>query len=79
MCVSVPGRITHIGSPTARSIPGRVAVGSREIEVDLIMVPEALIGDFVVTHSGYALEIIPRGRAMETMDLLGLHENDGRF
>jgi hydrogenase maturation factor len=40
------------------------------------MVPAAVSGDFVVVHSGYALELIPRERAIETLALLGIDATD---
>lgn len=72
MCVAVPGVVTAVGSATGPSIPGRVRIGERETEVDLILVPRAREGDFVVVHSGYALEVVPWERAHETLELLGL-------
>jgi hydrogenase expression/formation protein HypC len=45
-----------------------------ERDVDLIMVPDVAVGDYVVVHSGYAIEVIPSDRALETMRLLGLEE-----
>ncbi len=41
-------------------------------DVDLVMVPDAVVGDYVVIHSGYAIEIIPKERAIETMALFGI-------
>jgi hydrogenase expression/formation protein HypC len=71
MCVAIPGRVVSIGEPTAASIPGRVSIIDTERDIDLVMVPDAVIGDYVVIHSGYALELIPRDRAVETLALLG--------
>jgi hydrogenase maturation factor len=45
-----------------------------ERDVDLIMVPDVSIGDYVVVHSGYAIDVIPRDRAVETIRLLGVEE-----
>lgn len=70
MCVAIPGRVVRIGKPTATSIPGRVSIIGTERDVDLVMVPDATVGDFVVVHSGYAIEVIPLERALETMALL---------
>jgi hydrogenase expression/formation protein HypC len=61
-----------LGEATANSIPGRVLVHDAERDVDLIMVPEVGVGDYVVVHSGFAIEVIPRQRAVETMALLGI-------
>jgi hydrogenase expression/formation protein HypC len=72
MCVAIPGRVIALGVATANSIPGRVLLNDAERDVDLIMVPEVGVGDYVVVHSGFAIEVIPRQRALETMTLLGI-------
>lgn len=76
MCVAVPGRVTRIGEPTAVSVPATVSIVDTERDVDLIMVPEATVGDYVVVHSGYAIEVIPRQRAIETLGLFGIDDVD---
>lgn len=40
--------------------------------VDFSLVPEATVGDFVVIHSGFAISIVSRERAVETLEMLGL-------
>ena len=72
MCVAIPGLVVDIGVVTPNSIPGRVSLNDTERNVDLIMVPDVMIGDYVVVHSGYAIEVIPKQRAMETISLLGI-------
>jgi hydrogenase expression/formation protein HypC len=72
MCVAVPGLVVAIGESTPNSIPAQVYVINTRRDVDLVMVPHAAVGDYVVIHSGYALEIIPKERAIETMALFGI-------
>jgi hydrogenase expression/formation protein HypC len=72
MCIAIPGRVVALGGATASSIPGRVLFNDAERDVNLIMVPEVGVGDYVVVHSGFAIEMIPRQRAVETMALLGI-------
>jgi len=72
MCIAIPGRVVALGEATPNSIPGRVLINDAERDVDLIMVPEVGVGDYVVVHSGFAIEVIPRQRALETMALLGV-------
>ena len=74
MCVSVPARVISKDKPSRASIPGRVHMTDGERDVDLIMVPHVSIGDYVVVHSGYAIEVIPRDWALETIRLLGVEE-----
>lgn len=76
MCVAVPGRVIRIGEPTAASVPATVTIVDIERDVDLVMVPEATVGDYVVVHSGYAIDVIPRERAIETLALFGVDDVD---
>jgi hydrogenase expression/formation protein HypC len=71
MCVSVPARVISKEAPSPASIPGRVSMMDGEREVDLIMVPDVEVGDYVVVHSGYAIDVIPSDHAVETIRLLG--------
>ena len=71
MCVAVPGKVVSMGDATEISLPGRVSILGVERDVDLVMVPNVEVGDYVVVHSGYAIEIVPGERARETIELLG--------
>lgn len=70
MCVAVPGRVVSLKDGTEVSRPAVVSILGVERDVDLVMVPEVGIGDYVVVHSGYAIEIVPGERARETIELL---------
>ena len=72
MCVSAPGRVLSVEATGSASMPARVLMAEGEREVDLVMVPHAREGDYVIVHSGYALRVVPRRDALETLDLLGL-------
>jgi len=72
MCVAVPGRVEWIGSTSDASIPGRVNTGDASHEVNLVMVPQAGVGDYVIAHSGYAIRVVPAAEAEETRRQLGL-------
>jgi hydrogenase expression/formation protein HypC len=75
MCVAVPGQVVSLDQDTGLSRPGRVSVLGVERDVDLIMVPDAVVGDYVVVHSGYAIEIVPDQRARQTLELLEATED----
>lgn len=70
MCVAVPARILSVGEATAASIPARAVSAGTEKPVDLIMVPDAAPGDYVVVHSGYAIRLLSPAEARATFDLL---------
>ena len=70
-----PGTSDLEGQAVASIDPGPRSVTDGERDVDLIMVPDVSIGDYVVVHSGYAIDVIPRDRAVETIRLLGVEES----
>lgn len=72
MCVAVPGRITWIGESTPASIPAKIESGNVTRNIDLVMVSEAAVGDYVIVHAGYAMSAIPEDVARETLQLLGI-------
>jgi hydrogenase assembly chaperone HypC/HupF len=59
MCVAIPGPIVSIAEGKGRSRPAVMRVAGRDVAIDLILVPEAGIGDHVVAHSGYAIRVVP--------------------
>lgn len=74
MCLAVPGRVVSIGSRTEQSISARVDLGDHIHDVDLVMTPEADVGDFVIVHSGYALRSVPPAEALAARRLLGVED-----
>ncbi len=65
MCVAVPGRVISIGESTPGAVMGRVEFGDRRLDINLVMLPGVNVGDHVLTHSGYAIRIVPSGVAEE--------------
>ncbi len=65
MCIGVPGMIVEI-------VETKGVVQSRGIQqrVNLTLVPEAKIGDFVLIHAGVAIELINQQEANATLELL---------
>ena len=66
MCLAIPAKITekHDGSLATVDILGT----SREVSIDLT--PAAEIGDFVLVHAGFAIEVVDEQFAQETIDLI---------
>lgn len=73
MCLAVPGQIIEVTQAHDRDVIGRMGVvdlqGSR-IEASLAMVPEAVRGDWVLVHAGFALTTLDADEARETWDTL---------
>lgn len=63
MCLAVPGKLLSIteGAPLERT--GRVSFGGIVKEVSLAYVPQAQIGDYVIVHVGFALQIVDEDEA----------------
>ncbi|MFQ5966647.1 MAG: HypC/HybG/HupF family hydrogenase formation chaperone [Acidimicrobiia bacterium] len=71
MCVALPGRVTWVGPRSESTIPARVELPTGVVEVDLVLVPDAEIDDYVVAHSGFALRLISQDEAERTLELAG--------
>ena len=63
MCIAVPGRIESIGERSVAMTPAEIVFPDRAMTVNLVMLPDAKVGDHVVVHSGYAIRIISRDAA----------------
>ncbi len=71
MCLAVPGKILKI-TKQDNDIEKLAVVDfhGSEVEVSLAMVPEAIQGDFILVHAGYALQILDQAEAEQTWDYL---------
>jgi hydrogenase expression/formation protein HypC len=65
MCLSVPAEIISIDGQMAKA-----SVGGAIREISLQLVEDMHIGDFVLLHTGYAIEKISAEEAEETVRLL---------
>jgi len=66
VCLAVPLEIVSL-SPEQKAVVRR-GEGSFEIDVSLLETPK--VGDFVLVHAGYAIGIVDRNEAEETLALL---------
>jgi hydrogenase expression/formation protein HypC len=72
MCLAVPMRLLELHGQS-----GILEIGGVRKEVMLTLTPEAKIGDWLVVHAGYALEILDEKEAENTVILLrSLGESD---
>jgi hydrogenase expression/formation protein HypC len=65
MCLSVPAEIISIDGQMAKA-----SVGGAIREISLQLVEDMHVGDFVLLHTGYAIEKISAEEAEETVRLL---------
>ena len=71
MCLAVPGKLISINpgdDPIFRS--GIVSFSGINKEINLSMIPEVKIGDYVLIHVGVALSIVDEEEANETLEYL---------
>jgi hydrogenase expression/formation protein HypC len=65
MCLSIPAKIISIEGETARA-----SVGGTIINVGLHMIDDVKAGDYVLVHTGFALQKISDEEAQETLKLI---------
>lgn len=70
MCLAIPGQILAIDDGDALTRSGRVSFGGIVKQVNLAYVPEAVVGDYVVVHVGFALSVVDQAEAELTLEYL---------
>ncbi len=69
MCLGVPGKILSV-TELAGFRSGMVDIAGSTRTVSLQLVPEADVGDFVLIHAGYAMQLIDEEAAKQTLAYL---------
>ncbi len=62
MCLAIPVRIKSINGTEAE-----VEIGGITRKTSLMLTPEARVGDYVLLHAGYAINILDQAEAEETL------------
>ena len=70
MCLAVPGRIVNLGEGQGLARTGKVEFGGIRKEVSLAFVPEAVLGDYVLVHVGFAISRVDEAEARKVFDYL---------
>ncbi len=65
MCLSIPGKVISIDNETAK-----VSIGGNEVEVGLQLLDDVRVGEYVLVHSGFALQRISDEEARRTLELI---------
>jgi len=65
MCLGIPGKIIEIKKNVAK-----VELGGLLRDVSLDLCPEVSVGDYVLIHTGFAIQRMDEEDAKETLDLL---------
>lgn len=71
MCLAIPGKIQSIVNQLDDTFRiAKVSFGGIMKEVNLAMVPEAQVGDYVLVHVGVAIGIVDEAEAQQTFSYL---------
>ena len=62
MCLSIPAKVISIDGDTARA-----SVGGAEYDANLQMVEGVEVGDYILLHTGFAIEKLDKEEALETL------------
>jgi len=73
MCLAIPGRLIAIQGDGDLRL-GQVDFGGVSRDANLAFVPEAVVGDYVLVHVGFAIALIDEQVAKETLEALTLFE-----
>ena len=65
MCLAIPALVKLIEDKEAE-----VEIGGISRRISLWLTPEAKVGDYVLLHTGYAINILDQEEAEETLKLL---------
>ncbi len=66
MCLAIPMKIASLNEDRMATVD--VLGVTREISLDLT--PHAQVGDYVLVHAGFAIEVVDERYAQETLDLI---------
>ena len=69
MCLAIPGNILSIEGEELTRV-GKVSFSGVLVDVSLAYVPEATVGQYVIVHAGYALNVLDEHEAQETLAYL---------
>ncbi len=65
MCLAVPTRVLSIGGQEAE-----VDLGGVRRRISVVLTPDVRVGDYVIVHSGFAINVLDEREAEETLKLL---------
>ena len=65
MCLAVPGRIITIDNKDELMRTGKVDFGGIVKQVNLTLVPEAQVDNYILVHAGFAIGKINEEHAMQ--------------
>jgi hydrogenase expression/formation protein HypC len=70
MCLAIPGKVTSIAGSDPLLRTGKIDFGGVLKEASLAYVPEAIVGDYVLVHAGFAISRLDEEEAAKVFDYL---------
>lgn len=64
MCLAIPGKVVYVKEAKAQVDFGEGVL--RDVNVTLV---NAQVGDYVLVHAGYAIQVLDEKEALETLNL----------
>lgn len=65
MCISIPAKIISIHDDSAK-----VSMAGNEYSIGIQMLDDVKVGDYVLVHTGFAIQKISEEEAMETLRII---------
>jgi hydrogenase expression/formation protein HypC len=65
MCLAIPSKVVSIENEMAV-----IDVDGVTRTASLLLVPDAVVGDYVIVHAGFAIHTLDEKTALESLDLL---------
>lgn len=66
MCLAIPAKVIEIADDNLATVD--IMGATREVSLDLT--PHAQLGDYVLIHAGFSIEVVDEAFAQETIDLI---------
>ena len=66
MCLAIPAKIIEMKDDNMATTD--ILGVTRDVALDLV--PHAMLGDYVLVHAGFAIEVVDAEYAQETIDLI---------
>ena len=64
MCLSIPGEVLEVNGDMAR-----VSIGGTLYDASLQLVEDVKPGDYILLHTGFAIQKLDREEALKTLEL----------
>lgn len=66
MCLAIPMKLVQVDGPSGKVLEGGIR---REVRLDLVD-PPPRVGQYLLIHAGYAIQVLDEDEAEETLELL---------